>query len=311
MQNNATVSLRELMTRADLPELLYRTMGILVANGYQTATSNWRTYTNQGTVPDLREATRVILTAHDGLEEVLEGEHYPEGKGFDLAPVQWRVNKFGKLLRVSWEALVNDDQRLIRDLAIGYGQLAAESEIKFVSDLLDSVPVSEDEQGPLAGPLSEMLISRAVALFYERQDRYNRPIQIAPRYVVAAPRHASALRAIFRPSTALDFNPIAGEIGEIVSEPYLKNRNAIYFIADPAVSPGIQVDFLSVPSDPRENYTNGPRIFRNPAGTITGLPGDVGTAGIGFSNDTIEYKIRHVFGGAVIDPIAIVRLEVG
>lgn len=303
-------SLKEAFSRQDAPVLLQSAVNVMVREGYQRPQSNWRDYCVVDAVGNFRDINRAVITIEDDLEPIEENEAYPETKISEAASA-WRVQKWGRILPISLEMAVNDDTRKLRDLAVGLGGLASVAEARLVARLLESLPVSNDADGnPLRGPLTDGLIQRAVNAFYERQDQAGREVEAPPAYVVTPPRHESALRAIFRQSTPLDFNPLGGEVQAIYKEAYLRNKNRVYILADKNVLPGIEVDFLRVPSDPREDYTNGPRVLVDSATPTFPLPGDIGVVGDGFKYDTVNLKVRHVFGGGVVDPLAIVVIEI-
>lgn len=303
-------TLREALTRQDAPVVLQGMIDIFVRQAYEYKTSNWRRYVTVDEVTNFREIENAIVYTDDVLDRIIEGEPYPEGRIVeDVA--RWRVHKYGKILKVTYEMMVNDDLRAIRNLAINYGRLAESGEPRLVGSLLDSLAVSDDLDGnPLTGALDETLIQRALNAFYERQTAGGRKLNVRPAYVIASGRWVDPLRTIFRPSTVYDFNPLAARV-EVIEEPYLPASavNSIFFVADPALMPGIEVDFLNVPFDARENYTNGPRVIPDSIQPLSALPGDVGLAGEGFRYDTLAYKVRHVYGGGIVDPLALMRVN--
>jgi len=302
-------SLREMATLADAPVALGTAVNLLVLDAYQRASHDWQKYTKIDTVPNFNDVKRVIVdTGDDDLEKVLEGEYYPE-MGITETTNTWRVVKWGRLLKVTYEMIVNDDNRKLRDLAAGVGRLAAIAESKLVTSQYSGLSVSTGYDGnPLSGTMDTTLMDKAMATYAQLTDSNGNALEIAPAYVVTPPAYRSFLESYFRPSTALDFNPYAGA-AEVVENRYLTG-NKIFIFPNPNDFPALELDYLKVPADPREDYSRGPRVLVDQASSAAAvLPGDVGTSGDGFRYDSISYKVRHVFGAGVVESNAILVVE--
>ena len=307
---NKRMTLVETVSRSDAPIILGATVNTLVMRAYEYRTSPWREYVNVGEVPDFRDVDYINIYTEDQLDRIIEGEPYPEGRFREEAAPRFRVHKYGKMLKITYEMIIDDNLRMIRSLAENYGRLAESGEARMAVNLLESIPVGDDLDGnPLAGPLNEDLMSRALNAFYYGQEQRGRILQLSPSMCIAHGRYADVLRTVFRPSTVYDFNPLAGRV-RVLEEPYLTDHNFFYLIADPNINPAIEIDFLNSPFDSREDYRNGPRVIPDSLNTTSVLPGDIGVAGEGFRYDSLGFKVRHVYGGAVVDDRVVLKVEI-
>lgn len=302
-------TLREALSRSDAPLILGTMVRRLVEDAYQRKQSQWRRYVAVDEVPDFKDVQTMNIFTDDALERILEGEPYPEAT-LGEETTAWRVHKYGKILKVTYEMMINDDLRAIRRLARNYGDLVETGEARLIVGLLESLPVARDINGAaLTGALNEALVGAAINSYSETQDSRGNEIVAAPAFLIHAGRHRSAITTILRPSTIYDFNPVANAVVPI-EEPFLKDKNSIYLISDPNNAPALEMDFLNSPLDPREDYRNGPRVIPDSIQPLTALPGDVGLAGEGFRYDTLAYKVRHVYGGAIVNNALVKRIQI-
>jgi len=298
----------EMVTTLDLPLFLQAAIDRIVAEYYQRATSSWRRYTVQDTVPNFLDVRYRLAFTDDQLDKLLEGEPYREGTLLEEERT-WSVAKYGKLLKVTYEALVNDDTRQIRQMAQQYGQMIERLEPTLVANHLEALAVSNDYTAtPLSAALDAAFLELAVTSFRMQTTANGRRIATEPAMIVCSPKWTKALQNLLRPTTALDFNTLAGEM-EIVTERYLVDIDDAFIFADPGILPAIEVDFLSVPGDTRENYSNGPRTFWEGGDTAQALPSQVGVLGEGFRYDTLNYKVRHVVGVGSPNPLGVMKIH--
>lgn len=298
----------EMVTSKDLPLFLQSTIDATVQAYYRRVQSQWRRYTVTDTVPDFNPVTFRRIYTDDELDLILEGEPYREGQLHEDT-YSWKVAKYGKLLKVTYEALVNDDARQLRQMASQYGRMIAELEPKLVAEFLDGLAISLDTAAaPLSGIFDEALIEEAMLAFRTQTNENGRRIVAIPRFLVVSPKWLNTAITLLRPSTPLDFNILGGAL-EIIEEPYLVNEDHAFIFADPQVMPAVEVDYLAVPGDNRENYSNGPRTFWEGGEVAQALPSQVGLFGEGFRYDTLNYKVRHVLGIGSPDPRAVFKIE--
>ena len=313
MSHKTPRGIAEMMMRSDAPVALGSSLERRVLDMYQIAQGAFRSYCVVDTVPDLRDVENLRLDTADTLDRLGEREEYKDGK-FRETSSRIRVVKYGKILNITKEMRLNDDTRAVFRLAEQYGRMAARTEAKVAPALLEQIAVTTDDDGPIEGVLDETLIERMFQVFWDRETEEGKKIEVDPALMVFHPTHRVALDSVFRPSTAGDYNPLSGWLpaSGLIQERYLTDKQYLYLMAAPAEWPTIEVDFLRSGVDPREDYSNGPRVFSDGFTTIPLMPGDIGAQGAGFRYDTMQFKVTHFLGGARVDPdeLAIVKAEV-
>ncbi len=288
---------------------------------------------------DFRPRIRVRIGGYPNLPIVNEAQNYlPLGSPTE-ENIQYAVSKRGGTEEITWEAIVNDDigaiARLPRKLAFAAARTVFEFVMSFLFDnptIYDGQPLfSSNHPVPTPqGTVSENnaltfsantgitykdIIRARVAQRLFREMNSGKPAGIIPKYIVAGPQyeefiyfitHNQALpatrgatsenRDVFstdggaRTSFTTDENIVRTFALEGIINPFTDNENDIFLVADPRRFETIEMAFLG---------SEEPELF------VQDLP-NVGTY---FFADKITYKIRHVYGGAVIDFRSFVRLR--
>jgi hypothetical protein len=111
---------------------------------------------------------------------------------------------------------------------------------------------------------------------------------IQPKYLIV-PRDLKALgqriveSELLQGSANNDINPVRNAV-EIMVSPFLRgDANNWYLLADPKMWDGIEIGFVQGKESP----------------TIITAKSE--TDAVMFTNDLIQYKVRHEYGGAVVD----------
>jgi phage major head subunit gpT-like protein len=126
---------RRAMASSDFAGLLANVQGKALRIGYENEPRSWRAFTRITSVADFKQTTRAILGSAPDLERVNELGEYHEGSLTDDAATL-QVEKFGKIVSLSWEALVNDDAGAFARLPQSLGMAAARLESDRVYALL-------------------------------------------------------------------------------------------------------------------------------------------------------------------------------
>ena len=214
---------------------------------------------------------------------------------------------------ISRETIINDDLYAIKQIPQKLAVAAAFTLAEFVYQLLDPAagniydahklfdPVnhfnSRWHRGPGDGQQGRGAQLGGAADRHDRHaqaaERRNKPIGLKPRYLLVAPDLEFTAMTILK-SAGLpggsnnDINPMMGYCEPIVA-PQLNafttswRRPASRLVADPRVIDTIEIGFI------------GGQV--NPVLFIQDQP----LYGANFTNDAISYKVRHEYGGAVVD----------
>jgi len=124
---------KEAMTTSDFPLLFGDVLDRQLLAAYREWTPVWKSYVAMKTVPDFRNVSRYIV---DGAETILalvpEQTAYPSSL-LTEGRYQYHVNKYGRRMPFSWEAIINDDLDALKDIPIRFGKAARRSEDWFAT----------------------------------------------------------------------------------------------------------------------------------------------------------------------------------
>ena len=316
--------LREAMTTSDFPLLFGDVLDRQVLANYREWPSVWATYCNRSTVPDFRWVTRFNISGAEAvLAEVPQQTIYPSSK-LDEAADEYRVLKYGRRLPFSWETMINDDLQALQDVPRRFGRASRRSEDKYATQL------HVDANGPhasiytggnsniiTANPvLAIAALQLAMTVLAAHVDSDGEPIMIDATILEVPPSLEVVARNILN---AIEITILTGGGGDAVQglravnwmknrvtlavNPYIPivasstNGTTTWFLhASPSNGrPAFEMGFLRGHTEP-EIFVKDPNARRVGGGGVNPMDGD-------FDTDSIEYKIRHVFGGAALDPI--------
>ena len=135
------------LTRSDFPGILADSLGKAIRNGYETEPASHRLWVRVQPVADFKLQTRPILGSAPALAKVLEHGEYTRGPILDDAP-SYRVEKFGRVVSLTWECLVNDNLGAFLRIQPAMGQAARRAEADAVYALFalnaNAGPVMQD-----------------------------------------------------------------------------------------------------------------------------------------------------------------------
>ncbi len=191
----------------------------------------------------------------------------------------------------------NDDVGAIRRIPIRLGRAAAQTLREFVFDFLGTNPTIYDATalfaaghnnlGSVALSSTSLSAGRAAMMKQTEMDSAKR-LAIKPRHlVIPIDLEETAFQLITSDkevgSAENQSNFIKGLGLDLIVVDYWTDANNWYLVADPADAPSIEIGFL----EGREE----PELFVQ----------DMEGVGSMFDADKVIYKIRHIYGGAVMD----------
>lgn len=183
-------------TTSDFPLLLGSTVNRTLRAAYELAPQTWRPLGRQTSLPDFREATRVALGDIAALEKVNESGEYKYGT-LDEEGAPIKVAKFGKIIAITWEAIVNDDLSALTRIPQALGAAAGQTESNVVWDLLLGNPTFVDDQeiystahGNVAasgGAISTASLAAARAAMRKQKSKAGHFLNLGPEFLVVGP----------------------------------------------------------------------------------------------------------------------------
>lgn len=285
------------MTTSDFPAILENTLGKALRTGFAAEPATYEAWTRKVTVPDFKDQSRVILGSAPDLLPVAEGGEYSYGSMDEDKSVPYRVGKFGRLLKFTWETLVNDDLGAFLRITQAMGQAAARAEGDAIYGtfalnagagpaMQGGVNLFHASHGNLAPATAELDADAlgAARVLLRRQTAVGGGVMnLTPRYLLVAPEHEQAAETLLAAaarslSQGADNALVPAWLArlELVVEARLAD-NAFYLLAG--------ADSVDTYERAWLDADNGPVILEENA----------------FESDAKTYKVRHVFGGRWLD----------
>lgn len=309
----AALHFQEAMSTSDFPQLFGDVIDRALVAAYREWPSEILSITDRRRVRDFRTAKRFALDGAEGqLDQVKEGAPYPEASLSDKADTI-SVAKFGRRLGFHWEDFVNDDLDAFRDAPMRLGRAARRSEQRHITTLYvgTSGPHGTlyNASNTLSGnpALTTDNLEAAITKLVQMTDDDGEPIWVDGVYLVVGTALESTARRIldtteFRVTDAdgnvriVSGNAVSRNL-QLIVDPYISSvatSNAAtswFLFADPGTGrPALEFATLIGHEDP-EIWVRLPDAQR-----IGG--GQVGPDAGSFDTDSIDYRVRHVFGGA-------------
>lgn len=291
----------------------------------------WRKIVNVVNVRDFRPQVRIRVGGYPNLPIVNEAQNYLPLTTPTEQSVQYTVAKRGGTEDLTWETIVNDDIGVVKRIPQKLAYSAARTLFEFVMDFFYTNPQIYDGQSffgshPTAlntpGQVDSNIYTYTGSVDYRdiiaarvqmrkfRDPSVNRALGIYPKYIIGsvdfeefmwlvrnnnvypATTGATTGTSIFgaNPPFTTDSNYVATFDLEPIVNPFVNDTTNLFMVADPNRFDGIEIGFLG---------SEEPEMF------VQDLP-NVGTY---FFADKITYKIRHVYGGAVVDWRCAIRLN--
>lgn len=283
-------------TTATFSYLLGTSMNKRLLKDYQAWPAEWQRFCTITPIRDFKQQTRVRLGAFGSLPVVAEDTPYSSISLTDTAAT-YVPSKRGNLVTVSREAIINDDLFAIRQIPTKLAVAAAYTLAEFVYGFLSSNPTIYDSN-PLftsgaphnnlgSSALSTTAMQAGVTAMREQTNMAGKRIGLRPRYLVVPPELEWQAMVVTKSagvpgSNNNDINPMMGYVTPIIS-PQLSSATQWFFVADPSVVDTIEIGFV------------GGQM--NPVLLIQDLP----LYGANFTTDVTSFKVRHEYGGAVVD----------
>jgi|WetSurMetagenome_2_1015567.scaffolds.fasta_scaffold51677_3 hypothetical protein len=320
--------MEEAIGTADFPYLFGQVIDRQLLANYKAVPADWKSYVRVSTVPDFNTVRREKLTGADNqLAIVPEKGEYPPVKPTS-ARYTYAVKKYGRQFDISWEALINDSLGAFNDIPARFATAALRSEARFVTGLyaastgdgnaaLFGNTITDDGQaitnlGVL--PLTIQNLEATMALMAAQTDPNGEPIGIMPRHLVVPPALEFTARSILTSANKMYLDVAAStavpmpttnvipQMGlQLHVDPFLPiidtthGSTAWYLFADPAQGAALEFACLRGYESPEVVIKAGNKVGTTGGGIASPFSGD-------FETDNIIYRVRHIFGGAPLDP---------
>jgi hypothetical protein len=303
------------VTTASFSYLLGTSMNKRLLRDYQAWPSEWQKFCSVVAIKDFKQQDRIRLGAFGSLSTVPEDSAYTTLTISDTRAT-YTPAKRGNLVQISRETIINDDLYAIRQIPQKLAVAAAFTLAEFVYEFFDpdggniydghklfdavnhgnsAVAAANLGVANSGAALSSQALQEAVIAMRKQKNMAGKPIGLKPRYLLVCPDLEFVAMTILK-SAGLpggsnnDINPMMGYCEPIVSPQCngfaigpTSTTTFCAAIADPRVIDTIEIGFV------------GGQV--NPVLFIQDQP----LYGLNFTQDVISYKVRHEYGGAVVD----------
>jgi hypothetical protein len=316
--------LQEAMSTSDFPLLFGDIIDRSMLGTYEQWPSVWQRIAKKGSVKDFRTKRQFVMDGAEApLGKVGSGEEYDETSVTENK-YDYKVDKYGRRIPFLWEVFVNDDLDALRDMPQRLGNAARNTEERLATELF------VDSTGPdatfFAAGNSNRIITGGAGLDADKlgagfkairsqKDTEGNPIWtgtlrlvVPPALEVAGLNLLNAMQVVTAPGATsgqqvITQNWMTSRF-DLVVNPWLPiidtsaNKDTTWYLfAEPSVGrPAMEVGFLRGRDTP-ELFMKAPDAIRIGGGTVGAEEGS-------FATDGIDYKVRHVVGGGLLDPKA-------
>lgn len=254
----------------------------------------WRQIVTVGNPNDFRNQERTRWGGYGDLPVVDESDPYVALDTPGDEEAKYKVVKRGGLETVTLETIKNDDVGAVRSIPTKLARSAKRTVSKFVFSFIRDNPVIYDGKALFHvdhGNLLTVALTQdgyaAARLAMVKQpmpgvaeDDY---IYVGPKYLLVPGDLERTAADLFRRSTNLDATFVQSLHPTIIPVPSFIDPDDWAVVSDPQDIPTIEIGFLDGQEEPEMFIQDQPN------------------SGSMFFNDVITYKIRHIYGGCVLD----------
>lgn len=314
--------LREALTTSDFPLLFADSLEREVRARYAITRPALMAIAKQRSVKDFRTVKSFRIDGATGrLQKVEEKGEYLTAQLVEDKK-EYSVDKWGRTVDFSWEALINDDLGAFGDVAQRLADSCTNTLNYFITSLFFTAagPTAASFGNAAAGtaPLSIGALETAVEAMGAYTDPNTaEPILNRPKYLMVGPALEFTARQILGSpmkmwspesidndgtvySTAYPTTNVISQYGlELIVNPWLPIVNTTNaatcwsLFSAPSDLPACEVGFLRGHEDP-EIFMKAPDSMRVGGGLVSPFDGD-------FATDNVLYKVRYVLGGVVVE----------
>lgn len=296
-ENTRNMSRREIAEEAlkqrahstsDFPIILGATVNKTLRKAYDLQARTFQPFSRRVNIADFKSVTRAQISNLVGAFDQI-----PEGGEYKLATLTegketYKLAKYGKLININWEAIINDDLNAFSRTPQAIAAKAATKQSDIVYNILldnaamnDTVALFHATHGNLgtAAAINGTSLSLARAAMRKQTDLNGDFINVSPKYLIVGPDKETEaqqlINALIVAAKTVDTNVFRGAL-EIIVDPRVTG-NKWFLSADPNQIDTVEYAFLDGESE----------LFTDSRPS--------------FTTDGIEIKARMVFAAKAID----------
>jgi len=255
----------------------------------------WRSFVDIVPVNDFKQQERVRIGGYGNLSAIAQGSSYPAITSPTDEHVTYSLSKYGGVETITLEAIRNDDVYALRKIPSRLARAAAQTLHEHIlnwfknnSIVYDGKQFFHSDHNNLASAALDADSLAAARLMMKKQSQQgaNKPLGLRARYLLVPSDLESTAYNLTRIGYGQTNNiPTFLQEQKIVPivVDYWPDGNNWYLVADPKDAVCIELGFLDGRQEPELIISDEP------------------SNGSLFTNDTITYKIRHIYSSAALD----------
>lgn len=278
-----------MLSTSDFPSILASTVSRSLRAAYEQAPRTFTAWARPSTNKDFREKAVLQLSGMSQFDKIGEGGEYKYANFSDSAE-KYSLSKYGKIIAITWESIVNDDLGAFGRIPMMIAEEAAALEGDLVYAALIGNPLMSDgvalfhanhkNLAGSAGAISDVTLAAGRAAMRKQTGVNGRVLNLAPEILIVGPdKEAEALKytsSNFVAAKSVDINPAFNTSLSVVVDNRVSG-NQWYLASTPARVDTVEYSYLE------------------------GENGLFTTRREGFEVDGVEIKARHVFAAKAID----------
>lgn len=293
-RNCDNARMRESLGTQSFPDALGDSIARRMIADYNTPNvyDVWRQAVRIVPVNDFRVQERTRIGGYGDIPLVAERAPYTSLTSPTDEKATYQIQKRGGTEDLTLEMIANDDVSAVMQIPNKLSRSAKRTIGKFVLDhikdnpaIYDEIALFHNDHGNLGTAALDgtSLAAARVAMKGQKEKDSEEKLGIGPRYLWVPDELEEAAVNLFRRSTENDRTFLQGLSLEVMPVWYWEDANDWAITADTNDVPFIELGFF--------NGNEEPELFIQ----------DSPTSGSMFSNDVTTYKIRHIYGGTVVD----------
>jgi hypothetical protein len=296
--NVRNLSLRESILSTTWDQALADSLNRQLVRDYMRMDlTKWRLVVDVVPAGDFRTRHRPRIGGYANLATVAQQAPYPSLASPTDEEATYAVAKHGGTEELTLEAIRNDDVGAVRLIPLRMARAAAQTLHEFVFDffannaaIYDTVALFHATHGNLSSTAlgtdgAQYLIHRQ-KMRDQVEAASSKPLGLTPAYLLIPNELESSAYNTFNRDTNNDPKLVQTQgvkPMETIVLDYWTDANNWFTVVNPQQCPTIEIAFLDGKEEPETFVQDMPQV------------------GSMFTNDVRTYKIRHVYGGAVVD----------
>lgn len=250
------------LSTSDFPAVLANVATKSLQKSYEEAPQEWREFVAIDFLPDFKQAKSVRLSDAPALQKIAELGEYKLGSLGDQGE-NIQLEKHGVLVRMSWEALINDDLSAFTKILPAMGRRAREKETQLVFSVLNANPTMADTKALFgsgagshlnlgSGVIAEAGLTAAWTAIRKQIDINGSKLSLTPKFLVVptalrqlADAYVGTVQPLY-PDAASKVNTHRGKY-TVVDSPWLDDSSPVawYMLCGKDTAPVIQLTYLT------------------------------------------------------------------